>query len=107
MGRDCFTGAVPVIETTTFRLRKGVDEAAFRAADERMQTDFAYQQPGLLRRTTGRRSGGDEWIVIELWGSTDEAEVAAARGDGDPTVAAFVGMVDAASVDRRRYVTLD
>ncbi len=84
-----------------------MDEAAFRAADERMQTDFAYQQPGLLRRTTGRRSGGDEWIVIELWGSTDEAEDAAGRRDADPAVAAFFDLVDAASIDRRRYVTLD
>src|SRR5262245_44247260 len=58
--------SVAVIETMTFRLRDGADEAGFRAADQRLQTEFAYQQPGLLRRTTA--TGDDGWIVVDLWG---------------------------------------
>ena len=44
-----------VIEIMTFRLRGGVDESVFRDVDGRVQVEFAYQQPGLLRRTLGRR----------------------------------------------------
>jgi hypothetical protein len=36
-----------VIEIMRFRLRPGADEAAFLAADKRVQEEFAYQQPGL------------------------------------------------------------
>ena len=43
---------MPVIETMTFRLAPGADEQAFLDADRRVQTDFAYRQPGLMRRTT-------------------------------------------------------
>ncbi len=44
-----------VIETMMFRLVDGADEGAFLAVDKRLQTEFAYQQPGLLRRTTSAR----------------------------------------------------
>ena len=43
-----------VIEIMTFRLAVGVDESMFRAVDERVQVEFAYHQPGFLRRTLGR-----------------------------------------------------
>ena len=47
-----------VIETMTFRLRLGVDEAEFLGVDKRLQSEFAYQQPGLVRRTTARSDDG-------------------------------------------------
>lgn len=41
-----------ILEITTFRLLHGVATEAFSGVDAMVQTDFAYQQPGLVRRTT-------------------------------------------------------
>jgi len=49
-----------------FRLTPGVEESEFLLADRAVQEDFAYQQPGLLRRTTAR-ADDDSWLVIDLW----------------------------------------
>src|SRR5258705_9495754 len=95
----------PLIETMTFRLAPTTDEAAFLEADRRVQTEFAYRQPGLVRRTTARSEDG-EWIVIDVWQSAAAAEACAERWDGDPIAAAFMALVDRASVRTQRYTTL-
>lgn len=90
----------------TFRLAPAADEDAFRAADRLVQTDFAYRQPGLLRRTTARAADGS-WIVIDLWQSPSDADAADARWADDPVTAAFLSFVDGDSVHTERYLTLD
>ena len=90
----------------TFRLKDGADEAAFLLADKRLQAEFAYQQPGLARRTTARGDDG-QWIVIDLWRSADDADACARRWDTDPIVAEFMALVDGPSVVTSRYDTLD
>ncbi len=80
-----------------FRLADEVEDADFLAADKELQEEFAYQQPGMLRRTTAR--GGDgEWIVIDLWASAADARACAARWDADPIARRFMALVDPASV---------
>jgi hypothetical protein len=74
--------AAAVIEIMRFRLPPGADEAAFLAADRRVQEEFAYHQPGLLRRTTARGQDGG-WIVIDLWRSAADAD--ACDVPGTPT----------------------
>ena len=98
-----------VIETMTFRLREDADEAAFLAVDKRLQSDFAYQQPGLVRRTTARGQGAraNEWLVVDLWWSADAADACAQRWDGDPLAQELMSFVDRDSVDVRRYADLD
>jgi len=97
------------IETMSFRLTPDADEAGFLAADKTLQSAFAYQQPGLLRRTTARGVGerADEWIVVDLWAREEDADACAERWDGDPVARAFMGFVDRGSVDIRRYRDLD
>lgn len=98
-----------MIETMTFRLIDGADDAAFLAVDERLQSDFAYRQPGLARRTTGRGQGdrAGEWIVIDLWHSGEDADNSATRWDGDPTAKEFMSFVDRSTLEVRRYTDLD
>lgn len=98
-----------VIETMTFRLIAGADAASFLAVDQRLQSDFAYHQAGLLRRTTARGEGerAGEWVVIDLWRSSEEADVSAARWDDDATAQAFMSFVDRSTLDVRRYRDLD
>lgn len=95
-----------VIETTAFRLRDGIDEADFVAADAALQTGFAYAQPGLVRRTTARADDGN-WIVVTLWESVAAAEASDANHAGHPAVASFEARVDPATVRSNRFSTLD
>jgi hypothetical protein len=95
-----------VIEIMRFRLAPGSDEAEFIAADRRLQHEFAYQQPGLLRRTTARGTHGD-WVVIDLWRSAADSDACAARWDSDPVVSRFMALVDGPSVSTERFQSLD
>lgn len=88
-----------------FRLRPGSDEAAFLAADRRVQEDFAYQQPGLLRRTTARGTDGN-WIVIDLWRSAADADACDARWEHDRVAQEFMALVDQSSVAVQRFQPL-
>jgi hypothetical protein len=97
---------VAVIETMTFALRAGTDDATFLAVDRRVQTGFAYQQPGLVRRTTARGAEG-QWIVVDLWSSASDADAMGTRWETDALAAEFMACVDAETVQVRRYTTLD
>jgi hypothetical protein len=95
-----------VIEIMRFRLPPGADEAAFLAADRRVQEEFAYHQQGLLRRTTARGEDGG-WIVIDLWRSAADADACESRWDQDDVTQAFMALVDRSSVITERYHELD
>ena len=88
-----------------FRLRPDAHEEAFLAADRRVQEEFGYQQPGLLRRTTARGTDGN-WIVIDLWRSAADADACDARWEQDPVPQAFMALVDRQSVTVERYQPL-
>ncbi|MBO0729363.1 MAG: hypothetical protein J2P57_08900 [Acidimicrobiaceae bacterium] len=94
-----------MIELRVFRLAPGADEAAFLASDKAVQSDFAYQQPGLLRRTTARSPSGD-WLVLDLWRSEADADRCAALWASDPAARKFMGFVDRASVRTARFEEL-
>lgn len=89
-----------------FRLDPGTAEEEFLAADRRLQENFAYQQPGLLRRTTARGEDGG-WIVIDLWRSAADADACDRRWDTDPVAQAFMALLDRSSVSSERYHPLD
>ena len=91
-----------VIETQTFRLREGVSDEDFLAADKRMQEEFAYLQYGLLRRTTARGTDG-EWIVVTLWYELDNA--CAAADALSPIKYGFLDLIE--HVQTARYETLE
>ena len=93
-----------MLEITRFRLKDGAGTSAALEANAQLQTGFAYQQPGLLRRTVA--SGETGWIVIDLWRSAADADACAERWPDDPIVAAFLEFVDGTSVVNERYETL-
>jgi hypothetical protein len=95
-----------MIEIMSFRLAPGADHQAFLVADRRVQSDFAYQQAGLLRRTTARADDG-AWIVIDLWRSENDADATGALWGRDEVTAAFMAFLDPATVRTERYATLD
>ncbi|MGH3157269.1 MAG: hypothetical protein ACRDNF_11925 [Streptosporangiaceae bacterium] len=95
-----------MIEIMRFHLGPGTAEEEFLAADRRLQEEFAYHQPGLLRRTTARGEDGG-WIVIDLWRSAADADACDQRWDNDPVAQAFMSLLDRSSVSTERYQQLD
>jgi hypothetical protein len=93
-----------VIEIIRYRARAGVEEADLLRADRSVQEDFAYQQPGLVRRTTARR--GADWVVIDLWRSSADADATNARWADHPAAKELMGLVEPDSVSVERYEEL-
>lgn len=91
-----------MIEILEFNLVEGADEEAFVLADKRVQAEFAYQQPGLMRRTTARGDDGN-WMVIDLWRSADDADAAEAKWADAGAAAEFMAFVDRATISSKRY----
>ncbi len=95
-----------MLEITTFSLVGGEPAVAgFLAADARFQTEVAYQQPGLVRRTTARGEGG-RWGVVSRWASAADADRAAVALVTHPATVALRGFVDASSIRTERFVPL-
>ena len=94
-----------MIEITTFRLAPGADEGAFLEADRLVQTEFAYQQPGLLRRTTAKSEDG-EWIVIDIWQSGADADACNDVWEQDETTRNFMSFLDRSTMSTSRYTEL-
>jgi hypothetical protein len=91
---------VAVIEISTFRLRDGVDEQTFLAADDRVRTGFLYHQTGIVRATTARAEDGG-WALIVQWYVAENADAANAQKTE------LDDLIDPATLERRRYTTLD
>ena len=87
-----------LIEITTFRLAAGVSEEDFLAADERVRTGVLYRAPDIVRATTARSDDG-HWVLVVLWGSDQPAV--------DVMATELAALVDAESVEQRRYRTFD
>ena len=81
-----------VIEIQTFQLADGVDPAVFVEADARAQTEVAYRQSGLVRRTTAK---------VTLWASNEQADAATSA------LAGLSAFVDRATLRTARYRPLD
>ena len=94
-----------VVEVVTFRLADGVSDESFLTLDKRLQTELVPNRPGFLRRTTARH--GDQWLVVTLWGSEDDAGAFQRATEDDPLQVAFARLVEAGSLHLTRYETLD
>jgi hypothetical protein len=88
-----------------FRLRAETSENDFLATDRRLQTDFAYQQPGLLRRTTARSNNG-QWLVIDYWRTEADADACAERWEQDQIAQSFMDLIDRTSIRVERFWTI-
>jgi hypothetical protein len=92
-----------MIEVVTFRVVG--DEASFLALDQQIQTEFAYQQPGLTRRTTARSDDG-EWTVITVWASGESADAANAVWQTHALHAEFARLTATKTLTEKRYEAL-
>ncbi len=95
-----------MIEILTFALRAGVDDERFVAADRRVQAEFAYQQPGLARRTTGRNSDG-RWLVLQVWMYEEAATDARTAFEASELGVDLASLIDPDSIRRECFAGLD
>jgi heme-degrading monooxygenase HmoA len=95
-----------MFEITTFRLAPEVDEAAFRAVDERVQVAVAYHQRGFLRRSLGRHRDG-RWLVLTLWATPDDADAGRAALDASPLGARLLELIEPGSIVVDRFDGVD
>ena len=89
----------------TFRLLAGNDPEVFQAVDARLQVEFFYQQPGLLRRTTALAADGT-WLSLTHWESHSSAETAQAKTVGATEFSQLLTVVDPASLKWQRFEEL-
>jgi hypothetical protein len=94
-----------LIETMAFRLLPGTDVQAFLRSDRRVQTELIPNRPGFLRRTTARSD--DDWLVLTLWASREQAMEYVALTAFNPVQLVFVSHINLNSVFVHRYETLD
>jgi hypothetical protein len=60
-----------MIEVTKFRLNDATSVEEFVAINATYQTEFAYQQMGLRRRTVAPGLDG-QWLSLTFWSSKDD-----------------------------------
>jgi ribonuclease BN (tRNA processing enzyme) len=96
-----------VIEIASFRLSRSAppEVEEFLAADAALQADVMIHDEGFVRRITAR--SGDEWAVVSMWWTHAHAEAAAQRAAASAAGRAFAAHVDQATVDVRRFESLD
>ena len=92
-----------MFEILTFRLGPGIDAETFKAIDERVQVEFAYQQPGFVRRTLGRHDDG-RWLALTIWTDSESALTAQERFDDTDLGREFAAVLTDVSVERFRGV---
>ena len=95
-----------IIENTTFTLRPGVASRDFLAADAEVQTDFAYQQPGCVRRTTASNDAG-EYLVVEVWQTAEHADQRRSEAANSSAMTKLMSLIDAESIRVSRYRTVE
>ncbi len=89
-----------VIEIVKFRLRDGADEGAFRALNERFQTEVVPNIPGLERREATVAEDG-EWVLVLRYRDADSA--ARAMGSDTSDVSGqFISMLDMSTMSAAR-----
>lgn len=89
----------------TFELRENADVAEFLTTDTSVQTNVAYQCPGLARRTTGRN--GERWLVLQVWASEEAARDGRRIFDESAEGSAFMALVDPTTVSIEHFSDLD
>jgi hypothetical protein len=91
-----------VIEIMTFRLLPDIEPEAFIAADAVVQSDFSYQQPGIVRRTIANADDGT-WLIHTIWDSDEAAAAGSKAFSATDLCNDFVALIDGTTINVRTY----
>jgi hypothetical protein len=92
---------MPVIQIVRFRLNDGVENAAFRALNERFQREVAPKLPGLVRREATVSEDG-EWVLVLRYTDLESAHKAG-RSDTSDLSRAFMTMINMSTMSASFY----
>jgi hypothetical protein len=95
-----------VVVIRTFRLHDDAGVREFLNANESVQTGFSHLRAGFVRRTVARGDGG-AWLVLEFWGSEEDAAAAERAERDDRASQAMWALIDPATIETKRFETLD
>ncbi len=90
------------LEIIIYKLKAGVADAAFEAAGEVLEKQFAEKQKGFVSRTFGRSDEGD-WVDVVMWATMDDAHKAAAAAMVSPVCAPIFAMIDERSMRMHHF----
>ena len=93
-----------ILVIKSFRLKEGADETAFLEADQLLQREFTFKQPGILECTTAKGTNG-QWLVLHLWTSAQVADGPSASND--PVVEAWMDFIDESTAKMARFESID
>lgn len=91
-----------LIEIMTFRLRPDTEPEMLVAADAVVQSEFSYQQPGIVRRTIASGDDGT-WLIHTIWESEGAAQAAAEAFNASELCNDFLALIDDSTMDIRTY----
>lgn len=94
------------VEVVTFEMNKECEESAFLDADRRAQGAWSSRASGLIRRTTARGTGRSV-LVVSLWSAIGDAERWSLAASDEPEARELAGLIDAGTLERRLFETLD
>jgi hypothetical protein len=87
---------VGVIEVIQFRLNDVTSVDDFVAINENYQTDFAYRQEGLRRRTVATNLDGG-WLSLTIWSSKSDVHRANEEAESSTVAQAFEACIEPSS----------
>jgi hypothetical protein len=94
-----------VIEVLRFQLNEGTSVDDFVAINDTYQTEFAYQQQGLRRRTVAPGLDG-EWLVLTIWSTKSDVRHAEREAENSPVARAFEACLDTTTKSVQYYKEL-
>ena len=90
-----------LVEFARFKLRPGISDQDFLAAERRIRRGQIQHQAGYQGREIGRGDNG-EWYVIIRWDSKSNAEAWTPKFMQDPDGQAFAGLPDFSTLRQER-----
>jgi hypothetical protein len=93
-----------VIQIVKFRVNDGVDDAAFRALNERLQREVVPTLPGLVRREATISEDG-EWLLVLRYTDMESAHKAGRSDTGDVS-RQFMQMINMNSLSASFYTVV-
>lgn len=92
-----------VLEIARFRLKDDVADQTFLEAEQRIRNGHIRQQPGFIKRETGKSDSG-EWTVVLQWESKADADAWRPKFMQDPDGQAFAKLLDLSSMRQDHYM---
>lgn len=89
------------IQIVRFRLKSGVNEAEFRALNERFQREVAPKLPGLMRREATNSPDG-EWVLVLRYTDSESAHNAG-KSDTSDIAKQFIAHIDMSTMSASFY----